>query len=325
VVSIQSPTLLEREYHALAEGTGFSLLDDRLVVRVTGDDRVSFLHGMCSNDVKGKGPGALIAAMFLTEHARVLGECFILVEENALVLESDRATWPRTREHLERFIVADDVEIEEVEALGVMAVEGPGAAQALSNARIDAKPPPNLWSHTKLESLLLGRMERFGKEGFSLIGSREALREAESLLEAQGAIRVSGQALDIIRVENGLAKVGADATDKTVALEARLEWAISFTKGCYVGQETVERATARGALKRKLLGLRFAGRSVEVGAVLAFDGKEAGRVSSSVVSPRLGPIGLAILRHSAWQPGTTLVVVDSIGETAAVVSELPFG
>jgi folate-binding protein YgfZ len=325
VVCAQNPTALEREYDALVRGAGFAILDDRLVVRVTGDDRVSFLHGMCSNDVKGKGPGAIVAAMFLTEHAQVLGECFIWVDKDALILESDRAAWPRTREHLERFLVADDVEIEEAEAPAVMAVEGPRAARTLGDAAIDAKPPPNPWSYTTVKTLLVGRMERFGNDGFSLIGPLEASREIAAMLEARGAAPVSGQALDIIRVENGLARAGVDAGDKTIALEARLERAISFTKGCYVGQETIERATARGALKRKLFGLRFTGRIVEAGAPLSLDGKEVGRVTSSVVSPRFGPIGLAILHHSAWQPGTILAATDSSGETAAAVSELPFG
>ena len=110
---------------------------------------------------------------------------------------------------------------------------------------------------------------------------------------------------------------------KLYALEAQLERSISFSKGCYLGQETIERATARGGLKKKLLGLRFE-KPVTSGAALFLDGKEVGRVSSAVPSPRLGAIGLAILHHSAWKPGIAVIARDSGAELKAVVSEIPF-
>ena len=112
-------------------------------------------------------------------------------------------------------------------------------------------------------------------------------------------------------------------TERTLALEGGLDRAISFNKGCYLGQETVERATARGALKKKLVGLRLE-RRVEAGTPLFLGGKEVGRVTSPVVSPRLGAIGLSILHHSAWTPATELVARDGAGESKAIVSEIPF-
>jgi folate-binding protein YgfZ len=128
--------------------------------------------------------------------------------------------------------------------------------------------------------------------------------------------------LETIRIENGVARVGVDTNDKTIALEARLNRAISFNKGCYLGQETIERATARGGLKKRMFGLKF--NTVDVpaaGSVLSLDGKEVGRVTSAVRSPRFGAIGLAILHHSAWTPGTELKVGEG---GAAIVTELPF-
>ena len=128
--------------------------------------------------------------------------------------------------------------------------------------------------------------------------------------------------LETIRIENGVARVGVDTTDKTIALEARLNRAISFNKGCYLGQETIERATARGGLKKRMFGLKFSTAEVPgAGAILTLDGKEVGRVSSAVRSPRFGAIGLAILHHSAWTPGAELKVGEG---GVAIVSELPF-
>src|SRR5262249_57202551 len=125
-------------------------------------------------------------------------------------------------------------------------------------------------------------------------GIGEVLSSIESLGADFRPIRT--EAIDIVRVENGIARVGVDTTDKTIALEARLNGAISFDKGCYVGQETIERATARGGLRKKLFGLLFEGERTPVPeAVARLDGKEVGRVSSVAASPRLGAIGLAIL------------------------------
>ncbi len=314
---------LERGCRALAESAGLRLLADRLIVRVTGEDRVAFFHGMCSNDLRGARPGAVVPALFLTEHAHVVGECFIWVEADTLLVETGRNSWPRARQRLERLLVADDVEMEEADALAVLHIEGP-RAQAMLSAAGFAAGLLNPWTFLNCPAGILGRVARSGNDGFSLLGERQALDGVARRLKAHHAVAVSAQALDVVRVENGLAGVGADTTEKTIALEARLERAISFHKGCYVGQETIERVTARGGLKQKLFGLRFPERGVEPGAALLLEGKEVGRVSSPVVSPRLGAIGLGILHHSAWRPGAALVAKDSKGETSAVVSELPF-
>jgi len=308
------------DYLALKEAAGFRLLQDRMIVRVTGDDRVSFFHGTCSGDVKGARAGDIIPALFLTEHAHVIGEVFIWAEESALMLETDASAWPREREHLEKLLVADDVEIEEVPAFGILHIEGPRAEDILSSVEISGAQALKPWRCSKSVNFVLGRVPRFGADGFSLLGDREVLIEVGSRLQRAGAVSVNETALDILRVENGIAKVGVDTSDKTIALEARLQRSISFDKGCYLGQETIERATSRGGLKKKLFGLHFDA-PVEPGATLFLDGKEVGRVTSAVMSPRFGAIGLAILHHSAWMAGARLTASGDIG---AIVSELPF-
>jgi folate-binding protein YgfZ len=122
---------------------------------------------------------------------------------------------------------------------------------------------------------------------------------------------IEPSALELLRVENRLARVGVDTADKTLALEARLERAISFNKGCYIGQETVERATARGGVKKRLCSLIINSDEVPPGNSPVFlDGKEIGRLTSVIRSPRLGVVGLSILHHSAWEPGTLVLVGD---------------
>lgn len=314
---------LDLEYRALTETAGFRLLDDRMIVRVTGDDRVSFFHGMCSADVKGALPGEVVPALFLTEHAHVIGDFFIWLEEEALTLETDLTAWPREKEHLEKLLVADDVEMEEFHPMSILHVEGPGAADALSAAEIVGAHALKPWYCSKSVNAILGRVPRFGGDAFSLLGDRGVLSEIADRLARSGAVAVSEAALDILRVEHGLAKVGIDATEKTIALEARLQRSISFSKGCYLGQETIERATSRGGLKKRLFGLRLEP-MVETGTALLLDDKEVGRISSAVLSPRLGAIGLAMLHHSAWTPGSALIARTENGDLKAVVSELPF-
>jgi tRNA-modifying protein YgfZ len=318
-----SATQLDAEYAALRNSVGFRLHDDRMMVRVVGDDRVSFFHGMCSADVKGAHAGDIRPALFLTEHAHLVGEFFIWVEDKALMLETDAAAWPREKAHLEKLLVADDVEFEELPTLTVLHLEGPRAADALASAEISGAHALKVWRCSKSVNSVLGHVPRFGTDGFSLLGDRDVLNELARSLAQGGAVSVSDAALEVIRVEHGIARVGVDTAEKTIALEARLDRAISFNKGCYLGQETIERATARGGLKKKLYGLRFA-QPVASGSELFLDGKEVGRVSSSVMSPRLGAIGLAILHHSAWTLGLALSARGAAGDIEAKVSELPF-
>lgn len=261
VIDTGEVSAVERQWRALTESAGFRLLEDRTIVRAMGDDRITFFHGMCSADVKGAKPGAILPALFLTEHAHVIADLFIWVEENALTLETGRSEWPRERNHLDRLLVADDVEMEAMDAMAVLHVQGPGAAEVLAAIGVSGASELPQWTWKSSAGRMLGRLPRIGADAFSVVAEGASLAEFAAGLESAGAIAVSDQALDIVRVEHGLAKPGADMTEKTIALEARLERAISFNKGCYLGQETVERATARGALKKKLFGLKLSGGS----------------------------------------------------------------
>lgn len=299
---------------------------ERKLIGVCGDDRVSFLHGMCSNDIKNARSGAIVPALFLTEHAHLIAEFFAWIDDGSILIEIEGAAWSRAREHLEQLLVADDVEFEDYPDLVVVDVEGPRAAEAIG-ALTESSVLPEKWSWIRAGERSLGNLPRFGASAVTLLVPRAQVAGAISSIESLGADfrSIRNEALDIVRVENGIARVGVDTIDKTIALEARLNRAISFDKGCYVGQETMERATARGGLKKKLYGLLFEGERVPaLNASARFEGREVGRLSSVAVSPRLGVIGLAILNHSAWESGTRLVVTDVAGELAAKVSDIPF-
>jgi folate-binding protein YgfZ len=318
---------LSADYTAVTGGAGVFAIPGRIVVRVIGDDRVSFFHGMCSNDIKAAAPGAVVPALFLTEHAHVIADCFVWVAADSLMIDVDAALWRRAREHLEHLLVADDVEFEDRPDLAVVDVEGPRAADAIGAALGAGAAASGQWRFSVAGSIMAANLPRLGGPAFSMVGERTALDSAIERMLAAGAAfrRVGAAALDAIRIERGMALVGVDTGDRTIALEARMERAISFSKGCYLGQETIERATARGALKRRLFGLRFDAQRIPArGAVVMLAGKEVGRATSVADSPRMGGIALAILHHSAWTPGGAVTIADPAGEIAACVEELPF-
>jgi len=267
----------------------------------------------------------LTYALILDDHAHLIADLYVWADEDTLYLDVDRELWSGTRAHLEKFIVADDVEMEEQERSAVIDVVGPRSAGAVASLvpKADGLAP---WRFVKHDGLMAANLPRIGLASVTVIVAKmQADNFVARLVEADPEIReVSAAALEVLRVEQGFARVGVDATEKTIALEARLEHGISYNKGCYVGQETVERVTARGGVKKRLYGLRIAGSCPQAGATAWLDGKEVGRVTSVVVSPRLGVLGLAIMHHSAWKPGGMVILKDAAGETSATVSDLPF-
>jgi len=314
----------DADYDAVSKVAGVRVLDGRVVVRVVGDDRVSFFHGMCSADVKGSAPGSVLAALILTEHAHVVADLFIWVADDALILDIDADAWTRARAHLERMLVADDVEFEDASGFSVIDIEGPMAQDAARAVGGEGAGALTAWRSVSVGSLRIANLPRVGGPAISIIAPRAEVDSLVSKLLSSipDSRRIDSAVIEAIRIENGIARVGVDTLDKTIALEARLDRAISMNKGCYLGQETIERATARGGLKKRMFGLKFGERRApSAGAALSLDGKEVGRVSSAIRSPRFGAIGLAILHHSAWNPGTELKVDDN---GAAIVTELPF-
>jgi folate-binding protein YgfZ len=313
-------------YRALHGGAAWRRLDDRIAVRVVGDDRVSFLQGMLSNDIRAMHPGDAAPTLLLTEHAHVIADLFVYTEADAFILETERALWPRARAHLERFLVADDVEFEELANWAMLDIEGPRAAEVAARIHREAEGLAP-WRFVPAGNLRIANLPRYDWPAISALGESGAIAALEAaLLERALEVPQAGAAaFEGLRIERGIARIGVDTNEKTLALEARLERAISLNKGCYIGQETLERATAHGSLKKKLYGLRLHGGSAPtVGAAVMLAGREVGVVTSAALSPGQGALGLGIIHHGAWTAGTVVVLKDSGGERAAAVSDLPF-
>jgi glycine cleavage system T protein len=323
-----------REYQAVREKAGLIDYSFRVQMRMTGEDRVSFLQGIVSNDIKALRPGDGCAATLLTEQGRLVADLRVYALDSALLLDVDARIKDKALEMLSRFIIADDVEMEDLSEQQVtLALQGPLASQVLTTAGVSG-PLPKVFQHS--EGTIGGTSVRVihaddtGEDGYEILVPRgQAEQVWQALLQAGeplGLQPVGLTALNLLRVEAGIPWYGVDMDESRIVLEIGLEYAISFKKGCYLGQEVVERATARGHVNRKLSGLLVHSNTIPVaGDKLFHDSQEVGWVTSAVASPRFGrPIALAYVRREHLAPGTQLRIDRQGMPVIAEVTTLPF-
>jgi folate-binding protein YgfZ len=309
---------LDAQYRQLREECG--LLDrsgrGKLVVR--GPDAAEYLQGQLTNDVEALEPGEGQYAALLDRKGHMQADMRVLrpaAEE--IWLDTEPEALAATRRHLETYSIGRDVSVTDVSAeRAILALIGPRSVELAGTAALP-EHACEVASVAGVDCLIAG-----SRDGIDLIVAvADAGRLREALLAA-GAVEVSPEAAEILRIESGTPRFGAEMGTETMPAEAGIvEDAISFTKGCYIGQETVARLHYKGKPNRHLRGLRLSA-PAEPGAALRLGEKEVGRVGGAAVSPALGPIGLAILRREA-EPGAELAVGED-GVTARVV-DLPFG
>jgi glycine cleavage system T protein len=322
------------EYYVVREKVGLLDLAFRSRIRMTGEDRVSFLQGMVSNDVKSLKPGGGCLATLLTEQGRIVADLRVYALENCFLLDVDVRIKDKVLETLSRFIIADDVEMEDLsESCVMIALQGPRASQVLAAAGVGVSLGKELQHcETTIRDIATHviRISDTGEEGYELVVSRAQVETVwQMLLEAGATVGlqpVGLAALNMLRIEAGIPWYGVDMDESRIVLEVGLEQAISFKKGCYLGQEVVERATARGHVNRKLSGFIIQlGDMPAPGEKLLSDGQEVGWVTSVARSPRLGmPIGLGYVRREHLAPGTQLRIDRQGTSMIAEVTTLPF-
>jgi len=324
------------EYRAVRASVGILDRSYRGKLRLSGPDRVRFLNGMVTNDVKKLQAGEGLYAALLNAHGKVLADLDIYALEESFLLDYSPARRETVQEVLTKHIIADDVEVQDVtETYGLLSIQGPQAGRLLQ-AAFGAPPfPTEEFQH--IECSIVGTPVRLirktwytGEEGYELLVPWDQLEKTWVAVwekgQAFGLQAVGETAFEILRVEMGVPKYGIDMDESTLALEAPLERAISLTKGCYVGQEYVARITYRGHVNRKLAGLQVLEKIVPRRMDrIVMEGKEVGWVTSAVFSPSLNaPIALGYLRREYADPGSQLQVrVDETAVPVEVVS-LPF-
>lgn len=312
------------EAATLRERCGLADLSWQGRLEVAGPDRLRFLHAYTTCDVKGLTPGTGTYGFFTSPQGRILSDAAILALEDRLWLRVAPRQEEAVAAHLRKFILADRVEIRTLPEVRCLALAGPGAREVLAGTAEALDP---LWRHVHATlagaEVLAERMGGLGVEAYTLwVVAPEADRLAARLLEDPRVRPAGFEALETVRVEAGVPRWGRDYGAENFPQETGLEGAVSYTKGCYLGQEIVARIHYRGGVQKSLRGLRFAGEgAVPPGAVLLAEGRPAGAATSVADSPLLGRVGLSILHKRAADPGTLLEVE---GGGRAEVVELPF-
>ena len=306
------------DYRALTEACGLLDRSERGKLALTGPGAKEFLDGQVTNAVETLEPGQGAYAALLTPKGKMLGDLRVLDLGDELFLDTERAALQELFNMIRRYRIGYDVELHKrTLERGLLSLIGPDS-RAVAGA---GDLPAQEHAHQRLEVDGIDARIVATDTGVDLIcdaGDTEALTAA---LRARGAAPVEEAAAEVVRVEAGRPRYGIDLDDTVIPQEAGLnERAVSFTKGCYVGQETVARLHYRGKPNRHLRGLRLAAPAAR-GAELTLGEKVVGKLGTAVASPRLGPIAIALVRREA-EPGTTVAV--GTDETTATVVELPF-
>jgi aminomethyltransferase len=286
---------------ALYHGAGQIDLSSRGRIRVTGEDRARLLHAMTTNHVTGLQPGSGCYAFFLNAQGRILADVYILCFDDYFLLDTEPETRKFVLEHLDKFIIADDVIVEDLtESTGCLGIEGPLAENVLRKMGLALPEAPV--SHVTTGRTTVVRASVTGGPGFRLLAP-EPLMHPELLV-------ASGIDAYAVRLEHFFPRYGDDITIANLPQETGITDALHFNKGCYLGQEIVERVRSRGHVNRLLVGMRVEGEApIEARARVSFAGNEVGEITSACISPLTG-VGntLGYLRINAAKPGTEVFV-----------------
>ncbi len=315
---MSSLTVPDSEYRAVTEGCGLVDRSERGKLALTGADAKTFLQGQVSNDVEALSPGTGCYATFLTPKGKMLGDVRILDAGDEILLDTERVALQELFNMVRRFSVGYAVELHKrTLERGLLSLLGPGAEAVARVVELGAAEDAHVLADIDAITVRAIRTDL----GIDLLCDAEDTEALTAALMGRGGVRVSAAVADCVRVEHGRPRYGVDLDDSVIPQEADLnDRAVSFTKGCYVGQETVARLFYRGKPNRQLRGLRLSA-PVPSGAQITFGERVVGRLGSVAESPALGPIALALVRREA-PPGSDVVV--GADQVEAVVVELPF-
>jgi folate-binding protein YgfZ len=314
---VTSTRVSDSEYAAITEACGLLDRSERGKLTLRGAEAKSFLQGQVSNDVESLTPGTGCYATFLTPKGKMLGDLRILDTGDELLLDTERIALQELFNMIRRFSIGYAVELSKrTLEVGQLSLIGPESS-SVCGIDLGAREHRHVTDQVGGIAVRAVRTD-LGVDLFCEAGDVEAL---SATLTDAGAVGVSEAVAEVVRVERGRPRYGVDLDDTVIPQEAGLnDRAVSFTKGCYVGQETVARLFYRGKPNRQLRGLRLSLPAAS-GTEIDFGGRSVGRLGSVAESPSLGVIALALVRREA-PPGSHVVVGPD--EIKAVVVELPF-
>jgi len=289
-------------YMALREGAAWLDVSARGRIRVTGEDRARLLHALTTNHIQQLQPGESCYAFFLSAQGRVLADVNVFCQPDYLILDTEPETAQKVLDHLERYIIADDVTVEDIApGTAAIAVSGPRTTEVARAGE----------GSLVLEMSLTGGPDRMI---IMPVGERDTLVRR---LESAGAVAATAEDFRVVRLENGRPRYGDDISERYLAQETNQLRALNFQKGCYLGQEIVERVRSRAQIHRMLMPLRIEGQEPPApGTKLQAEGKDVAEITSAAWSPAVGQVvALAYVRTEHAHAGT---VLDLSGRRAVV-------
>lgn len=323
---------IDSEYTAVRERrAGLIDLSSRTRVNVSGSEAVQFLNGLITNDVKTLEEGMWMSAAFPNVQGRLLANVRVLHRADGFLFDTEPATREAVLKTLERFTLAGDFRVTELtDEIANISVQG-ARAQEIVEQVLGAKPA-EVTPGRIVEADWIGqrvgviRATHTAEDGFDLFVHAPAASALWEALTLAGAESVGFEAMEVLRIEAGLPLHGVDVDETNVVLEAGRDEAISFTKGCYIGQEIIARIHWRGHVAKRIGGviLDETGIIRKDDRLRSIEGKDIGRVTSACFSPRLQrAVGLCMIKYDYLAPGTQSIVVSVDGEHAGRIAGLP--
>lgn len=322
------------EHNAVRSDVGIADISYYGTLTLTGEDRATFLHRLISNDVENLSVGEGNYAMLLTNRGKIIADMRVYILEDKIYISTAPESTEDVFAELDKYIIADDVELSvETDNLGAIAVYGPnstGLVQSVLNAENLGSLPED---HSKScvfdqQGIVCVRSNAVGECGYHLYISTDKLETLwdKLIAERPNVVPIGWDTLETLRIEAGTPRYGTELTDSIIPLEAELEHAIDFEKGCYIGQEIVARMKYRGHPNRLLRGIEIDAEHPTQQDSRIFNGdKEVGWVTSSTYSPTLGkPIALGYVRMAVTEDGTQIQIETSEGRVTGTVVSLPF-
>lgn len=295
-------------YEALRTRAAWIDVSGRGKIRVTGEDRARLLHAMSTNDVKNLAPEGGLYAFFLNDKGRILGDAYIYNLGESLLLDTEAETAEKLRDHLDRYIIADDAELsDETDRWAAIEVAGPEAV--VGAEKLGLPVPGAQYGAREWAGGWVARIASTG-EGVRVCMKTEKKDEFIAQLQAAQIPSASAEEARMVRLENGVPRYGEDISERYLVQETNAMHGVHTNKGCYLGQEIVERVRSRGQVHRLLMPIRLEGSQAPApGTKLMAEDKAVGEISSAVYSPALGEVAaLAYVRTEAADAKPELVV-----------------
>ncbi len=330
IISTDNPPVrsssVKGEFQALLSSTGIFALASRAKLALTGSDRVRWLNGMLTNNVRDLAQGHGVYGLLLNPQGKILGDLYAYQRGDSLLLDTEQAQVTKMLELFDHYIIMDDVEVANItDQMVSYGIYGPGSREVLRVAGIDVPElqPLQFVDLASHAGTTLVRGDNPLIESYEVWAQRSPLEELAPRLMAAGATPVTSDTMELLRIASGVPKYGTDIREKDLPQETEQARALNFNKGCYIGQEIVERIRSRGSVHRKFTGFTVQGVLPAPGTRIELDGKEVGEVTSSALFPasdREHGVVLGYVRREHSAPGKTL----RAGEASLSVTDLPF-